>query len=242
MQSETKHPAVSFVIPAHNEEAMLPSVLRAIHDAGRELNAQLDVEYEAIVTNDASTDRTAEVAREHGARVVNADCRQIAGSRNAGARASHGKFILFVDADTWVNAPAVIGAVHAMQNGAVGGGSAFSFDRPVPLYARILEPICIVLYRMIRFASGSFIFCTRDAFDAVGGFDETLYASEEAFMSRSLRRHGRFVLLKHSVVTSGRKLRSYRARELFSTLFRLGLRPSRLREREGLDIWYNRRP
>ena len=233
---------VSFIIPAHNEEVHLPGVLQAIHECAPALRSELAVKYEIVVSDDASADRTAEIATEHGARVVATDCRQIAGSRNAGARGSKGAWLIFVDADTWVNPPAVVGAVRAMRDGgAAGGGSAFVFDRPIPLYARVLEPICVVLYRIIKFASGSFIFCTRETFDAIGGFDETLYASEEAIMSRAIRRQGRFVVLKHPVVTSGRKLRSYKAREIFGILFKLGIRPSRLKRREGLDIWYDRR-
>jgi hypothetical protein len=37
-------------------------------------------------------------------------------------------------------------------------------------------------------AGGCFLFCTRAAFDAVGGFDETLFAAEEGVMSRRLAR------------------------------------------------------
>lgn len=94
----------------------------------------------------------------------------------------------------------------------------------------------------MRLAAGCFLFCTREAFDAVGGFDERLFAAEEAVMSRALRRHGRFVVLRESVTTSGRKLRAHSAREILGLLVRLAVGgPKTIQRREGLDVWYGER-
>ena len=71
------------------------------------------------------------------------------------------------------------------------------------------------LYRLAGLASGSFLFCTRSAFEVVGGFDERRYASEEVWLSLALRKQGRFVILREHVITSGRKLRGYSLRETF---------------------------
>src|SRR5262249_36506055 len=158
---------ISFIIPAYNEELLLGHTLRAVHDAAGALGER----YEVIVADDASTDRTAAIAQEHGARVVPGGRRQIAATRNAGARAAGGEMLLFVDADTTVNAAAVRAAVRAMRQGAAGGGCAFRFDGRLPLYARIMAAAAVPLYRALRLASGCFLFCTRPAFRAVGGFD-----------------------------------------------------------------------
>ncbi|HEV3263874.1 MAG TPA: glycosyltransferase, partial [Gemmataceae bacterium] len=56
----------SFIIPAHNEEALIGRTLSALH----EFAPALSEPYEIIVANDTSTDRTGEIAREHGARVI----------------------------------------------------------------------------------------------------------------------------------------------------------------------------
>jgi len=53
---------ISFVVPAHNEERLLPRTLVALHTVGRRLKD----DYEVIVVDDASSDRTGEVAEEHG--------------------------------------------------------------------------------------------------------------------------------------------------------------------------------
>jgi glycosyltransferase involved in cell wall biosynthesis len=231
---------ISFVVPAFNEDAVLGRTVAALCDASRTLGEP----FEVVVADDASTDRTAEVARGAGARVVPVNYRQIAATRNAGARAAGGEFLVFVDADTVANPAVVAAAVQAMRAGAVGGGCAFRFDRPLPLYGRVMEALAVPLYRALGLASGCFLFCTRAAFLAVGGFDERLFGAEEAAMSRALARRGRFVVLRESVTTSGRKLRAHSAREICGLLAHLAVGgPQALRRREGLGVWYgDRRP
>jgi glycosyltransferase involved in cell wall biosynthesis len=197
-------PTVSFIVPAYNEERLLGRTLDALRGAAAALREASEV----IVVDDASTDATAAVASAHGARVVAVACRQIAATRNAGVGVARGELLVFVDADTAVSVAAVRGAVAAMRGGAVGGGAAFRFDDPLPLRGRVLQAVAVPLYRTIGLASGCFLFCTRAAFDAVGGFEEGLFGAEEAAMSRALRRQGRFVVLRASVTTSGRKLRA----------------------------------
>ena len=144
--------------------------------------------------------------------------------------------------DRVVTAAAVRSAIEAMQTGAVGGGCAFRFDGQVPLYGRLMQAIAVPLYRLLRLASGCFLFCTREAFDSVGGFDERLFAAEEAAMSRALGRQGRFVVLREHVTTSGRKLRVHSAWEVLGLLVRLAFTGSKsVRKREGLELWYGER-
>lgn len=229
---------ISFIVPAHNEERLLGRTLDAIEDATRSLGVPTEV----IVVDDASTDRTAAIAREHGARVVSVGHRQIAATRNAGAREAAGEMLVFVDADTVVTGAAARAAVEALGRGAVGGGCAFHFGGRLPLYGRILEALCVPLYRVAGLASGCFLFCTREAFRAVGGFDEGMFGAEEAAMSRALRRRGKFVVLRESVITSGRKLRTHSAREVLGVMGRLALSGGKsVRRRQGLEIWYGER-
>jgi glycosyltransferase involved in cell wall biosynthesis len=229
---------ISFIIPAYNEEQLLGRTLTALTGAAQALGQP----FEIVVVDDASTDRTAAIAREHGARVVPVQHRQIAATRNAGARVAQGEMFIFIDADTVVTASAVAGAVEAMRRGAAGGGCAFRFDGRVPLYGRLLAALAAHVYRAFGMASGCFLFCTREAFSAVGGFDEGLFGAEEAFFSRALHRQGRFVSLREWVTTSGRKLRAHSAWEVLGVLVRLALAgPRSVRRREGLDIWYGER-
>jgi glycosyltransferase involved in cell wall biosynthesis len=229
---------ISFIIPAYNEEALLGRTLTALNAAA----PALDEPFEIVVVDDASTDRTAAIARQHGAQVVFVAHRQIAATRNAGARAARGEMLIFVDADTVVNAGVVAAAVRAMRQGAVGGGCTLRFDGRLPFYGRIIAGVVVPLYRAVGLASGCFLFCTREAFDAAGGFDEKLFAAEEAALSRALGRQGRFVILREHVTTSGRKLRAHSAREVLGLFARFALTGSwAIKRREGLEIWYGER-
>lgn len=229
---------LSFVIPAHNEERLLRGTLDAIHEAASATGQP----YEVIVVDDASTDRTAAVAESCHARVVRVAHRQIAASRNSGARSAAGDLFFFVDADTRVNPEVVARAIAAVRAGAVGGGAAIRFDEPIPFYARVLTPILVLSFRISRLAAGCFVFCTRDAFFAVGGFHEAYFGGEEVIISRALGRQGRFVILRSAVVTSGRKLRAYSAREIMVSMFRLVRRGTKaVQQREGLELWYGER-
>src|ERR1051325_7786463 len=83
------NPRYSFIIPAYNEEALIGRTL----DVLRESAAQLQGGFEIIVANDDSSDRTPEIAREKGAKVIDVKKRQIAAVRNAG-RHQHVVFLL----------------------------------------------------------------------------------------------------------------------------------------------------
>lgn len=229
---------ISFVIPAWNEERLIGRTIETLHGSARDAGAA----YEIVVSDDASDDATAEIARAAGARVVRCGRRHIAAARNAGARAAAGTLLVFVDADTIVPAAVLRGAIDAVRRGAVGGGALVRFDGRIPLYARALTPLFGRVFMAGRLAAGCFLFCTREAFEAAGGFDETLYVSEEIGLSRALSRQGRFVVLSETVVTSGRKLRAFTGWEVLGLLGTLALRGTKaLRDRKALGFWYGAR-
>jgi glycosyltransferase involved in cell wall biosynthesis len=235
---------ISFIIPAHNEEQLLGRTLSALHAAAATAAAVdgVDVGYEVIVVDDDSDDRTAAIAHAAGARVVPVTHRQIARARNAGARVATGDLLIFVDADTVIDAATLRATVAAIDAGAVGGGALLRFDGPLPLLAKGIAAATRFTMQLTGMAAGAYIFCTREAFDAVGGFDESLFVTEELTLSRALSRVGRMIILRESVLTSGRKARTHSGRELLAPLtrmFRYGLETRR--QREHLDLWYGGR-
>jgi GT2 family glycosyltransferase len=168
--------------------------------------------------------------------------RQISRTRNAGARAATGDTFIFVDADTIVSVVTVRASIEALARGAAGGGAALEFEGRVPLWASLVMVIVAASMRATRLVAGCYMFCSRAAFDASGGFSEHLYAAEELAFSRALSRHGRVVTLRESVITSSRKVRTHGWREML----RLGggvLRHGTgiLRRREDLALWYDGR-
>jgi glycosyltransferase involved in cell wall biosynthesis len=198
--------------------------------------------YEVIVADDGSTDATGVIASTHGARVIPLAARQIAAARNAGARAALGEWLVFVDADTTVTAEVLRSAAEALRTGAVGGGAMVQIEGRIPRPFKLLAWIVPRILRARGLAAGCFLFCTRKAFEAAGGFDENFFAAEELVLSRALKRAGRFVVLRDAVTTSGRKLRTHSGSDLLR-LCVVALRHGGqvLRTREGLAIWYGPR-
>src|SRR5262245_48629676 len=98
---------ISFIVPAHNEELWIGRCLDSIRSA----MAALDEPYEVIVVDDASTDATARIAEQKGARTIRVAHRNISAVRNCGARAAAGEELIFVDADTQANEQAVRAAL-----------------------------------------------------------------------------------------------------------------------------------
>src|ERR1043166_1921380 len=227
---------ISFIVPAHNEEAWVGRCVSAIRNAAESLNEP----HEIVVVDDASTDTTASIARQQGAQVVRVEHRHIAATRNAGARQAHGDILFFVDADTLVNAPAIQSALRGIRAGAVGGGCMLSFEGWVPWWYRPVLPMGILLCRCTRFSpSGACLFCTHSAYKTAGGFDENYYAVEDVVFVIALKRQGRFIIPAETVVTSARKFRSHSFWSLVRLFTRMIFRGSRgLRSRRGLEFWY----
>jgi glycosyltransferase involved in cell wall biosynthesis len=232
---------LSFIIPAHNEEKLLARTLESIQNAARSGDDHARP-FEIIVADDASTDATRRVAEQAGARVISINRRHIAAARNAGAAAARGNVFIFVDADTTITAEVYRATLAALDNGADGGGSTVEFDPPVPLYARLMLPLAMWVNRTFHMAAGCYVYATRDAFTAVGGFDEALFAAEETTFSRAMKKVGRFHVVDASVMTSGRKLRAYSARTIFGTVLKLVvmalLQRRAFSNRKHFDLWY----
>lgn len=227
---------ISFIVPAHNEEAWIGRCVSAIHTGLESLGET----YEIIVVDDASSDATASIARQQGAQVIRVEYRQIAATRNAGARQAHGDILFFVDADTLVNAAAIQSALRGVRAGAVGGGCVPRFEGWLPWWFRLTEPLIGPAVRLARFLpSGAFLFCTRGAFQTAGGFNEKYYAAEEVVFVAALKRQGQVLILHETVVTSGRKVRAHSFLSLAGLCARLVFRGSRgLQSRRGLEYWY----
>lgn len=229
---------LSFIIPAHDEARLIAGTVQALHDSA----GALALDYEIVVVDDASTDDTARIASEHGARVVPVSHRHIAATRNSGAGAAAGDRLVFVDADTLVNPAVLEAALDAMDRGAVGGGAAVRLQGRVRWHERVAVSLFVWLFRWTRIAPGCFVFCTREAFDATGGFDPAYYAAEDIAMSRALARQGKFRIVREAVHTSARKLRTHGFFEHMRLLWRLARhRRGMLTSREHLDLWYGKR-
>ncbi|MFW5858859.1 MAG: glycosyltransferase [Planctomycetota bacterium] len=236
--------AYSIIVPAYNEADELPRTLRTL----RRAMAAVAQPGELVVVDNNSTDATAAIARAQADRVVFEPHNQIGRARNAGARVARGRYLVFVDADTLIPPALLRRALARLERGdCSGGGAQVAFcGHQHPFYRWVLGTWNRVS-RLFGLAAGCFVFCHRRAFQAVGGFDEALYAGEELRLSRRIaawgrRRAMRFQILRGPpVVTSDRKLHWFGWRDF--SLFILGsllLGPLFMRFRRACFLWYRR--
>jgi glycosyltransferase involved in cell wall biosynthesis len=177
---------------------------------------------------------------ERRARVVDVQLRKISAVRNAGAGEAKGDIFFFIDADTQLPEATLRAALAALDSGAAGGGAWVAFAEPAGWFVNLSINLFSFFYmRLVHWAAGCFVYARREAFEAVGGFDETLYACEEIVFSRALKRQGPFVVLRESVTTSGRKIRMYSPWLVIPLMIRFMIHgPAIFRRREGLEWWY----
>jgi glycosyltransferase involved in cell wall biosynthesis len=239
---------VSVVLPAFNEEKLLPAALTAVREAAAAFTAR-GWEWECVVCDNNSTDGTAAVARAGGATVVFEPVNQIGRARDAGARVATGEWLVFIDADSTPSAGLFAAIAERVASGrALGGGSTVALEPGTPRYARFVCGLWNLWSRIAGWAAGSCVWVEAAAFRAAGGFGTEYYAGEEVFLSRRLktlaRRSGRrFVILAdHPLRTSSRKLKLYTLAEAGRFFFRMLFTAGRAAKRpENCEIWYDGR-
>lgn len=238
---------VSVVVPAYNEERLLPGTLAAIRDAAAAFDAA-GFHWELVVCDNNSTDQTAAIARAAGARVVFEPVNQISRARNAGAAVATGEWLVFVDADSHPSRGLFADVARTIRDGrALAGGSTIRIDHPA-LPIRLMTLWWNATSRIMRWAAGSFIFCEAVAFRAVGGFSERLFAAEEIDLFRRLKRLARArgrsieIVAANALVTSARKAHLYTPREFVAFQLKTVLTAGRsLRSIDDCALWYDGR-
>ncbi len=235
----------SIVIPAFNEEHYIGATLKAL----RRAMTPLPYEGEIIVTDNRSTDRTPEIARKFGARVVYEPVNQISRARNTGAAHASGRLLVFVDADTLVPPTLLRTVIARLNNGTVGGGGTTILpDRVLPRLPAAGLLVWNRLSTAFAIAAGSFIYCRRDGFRSIGGFDDRLYVAEEFFFSLRYRRWCRrqglsFEVMRHRpVISSTRKMDWYSPGQFFLMGAAMMAFPLVMRFKPLCHFWYRRPP
>jgi glycosyltransferase involved in cell wall biosynthesis len=170
---------ISVIIPAFNEERFLPLTLQHLHRARQRIEGLPDHRVEIIVVDNASSDRTAEIAAASGVTVITIPEHNIARVRNAGAASASGEVLVFLDADTLVPETLLSRIAPVMEVPTCSGGAADTHYQP----ERWLMRAYLFVWRLIGLsfgmAQGALQFCRSSAFATLGGYDETLYMGED---------------------------------------------------------------
>jgi glycosyltransferase involved in cell wall biosynthesis len=179
----------SIIIPAYNEERYLPRLLDSIEVAKSNYSGGPN-QIEVIVADNSSTDRTAEIATAHGARVVTVKKRRIAAARNGGARAARGDTLCFIDADSALHPETFEAIDRAMKTGRyIWGATGVALERKS---FALLVTYCLMMPMVFLTGIDTGVaFCRREDFETVGGYDESRMYAEDVILPLALRRLGR---------------------------------------------------
>ena len=200
---------ISVVIPAFNEETLLPRCLTSIK------NQTYTGSFEIVVSNNASTDATAQVATTLGARVVHCPLRGVAHARQVGAEAAEGDIIVQADADTvyppyWLARIATYFENHP-HSVAVSGG--YYYEDP-PRWARFeyitryfVNMVSLLLLGRPVIISGANFAFRRNTFLRTDGYEPNTLYPDQWGISHSLSRHGKVAFDRALLVaTSARRV------------------------------------
>jgi glycosyltransferase involved in cell wall biosynthesis len=236
----------SIIIPAYNEEVLLPHTIDSIRDAMSCISGKTG---EIIVVDNDSSDLTAELAKAKKCRVVNESFRQIAKARNTGAKEAIGRYLFFIDADTVVPKKILQEAISKMEKSNIGGGGAlleFDHDHGRFFSGKLLPKLWNLLSERFKLFAGSFIFCRADYFNKAGGFPESHFAGEEIIFAKRLKKVlkakglGVCVLKGFPVCSSARKLVWHSDWSILKKILPLIGLPWLLKSRNACRFWYER--
>jgi len=197
---------ISIIIPARNEESFIGACLESIEAAARNFAGEVEI----IVSLNRCTDKTEEIARRHGAIIVNEDSKNLSRVRNRGAEAATGDVIVTIDADSRMT-PNMLQEIdrRLAARDCIGGGVAILPERLS--LGILISALLLVPYGIVHRISAGLFWCLRSDFRAIGGFNDSLITLEDVDFAKRLKAYGkrrgkRFrTILRAQIVTSCRK-------------------------------------
>ena len=196
---------ISVIIPAYNEEKYLPRTLESLKSLDRKPD-------EIVVVDGGSTDKTASIAREHGATVITVAHRGIGFARDKGLMKATGDIVAYTDADTVVPHDWLTKIEATLSQGAAVGVSG-TFRVPdgwwvYRWFINYIQPwmIQICFWFGLPMAAGQNMAFIRKVGIEAGGFPEDYKIAEDVEMMNRLWKKGK-VVLRHDleVTSSGRR-------------------------------------
>ena len=193
----------SIIIPTHNEEEYLPVLLESIKE-------QDFTDYEIIVADADSDDKTREIARKYGCKIVDGGLPAV--GRNNGAEVAEGEILLFLDSDLKLTEDYLRDVLYEFRMERLG----IAITQMVPLSNKIEDKIFhdFANYFMIGVenikphGAGCYgIIAKKSLHDECGGFDESLtYGEDTDYIERLAEKENFKVLRKAKIGVSTRRL------------------------------------
>lgn len=206
---------VSIVIPAYNEESNIAKTIEAVL-------AQDYHDYEVIVVNNASTDRTAEVASKYPIKVVHEPIKGLLSARERGRLTAIGDIIANIDADClpdpdWISR----GVAHFTHDGIVAATGPYDYHDGHPMFRRgslaTQKHVYLLMSRFLQsrpvkrgaILIGGNNLIRAAALEKAGGYTTSIkFYGEDTDTARKISRHGRIIFNpKFSIKTSARRFK-----------------------------------
>jgi glycosyltransferase involved in cell wall biosynthesis len=204
--SKFKNPKVSIIIPTLNEEKNIGNLLSS-------LKTQTFKNFETIIIDGGSSDKTIQKARGFNVRTVVRPGLKEFPSRNKGARIAHGEILLFTGADTTLLEKTLLMVVNEFEKNKVDGLCAFGRVHDAPLWGKIEYYLYYSFVSLwIRFTgdfhgSTNFMALKKEEFEKAGGFKNRIDADGELLNLFASNRKVKFIDGTKYFLVSGRRMK-----------------------------------
>jgi len=208
--------AFSIIVPAFNEEKTLEKTLKALKN-------QTLKDFEIIVKDGGSTDRTIELANKYADKIVCKSDFSAGDARNQGADNAKGVLLVFVDADTELPKDTLERFARLIQNRKIVGGSCRKIPQDGDVMDRIIYEFVNIstffsYYLHIGGAHGNCMLIRKSVFKAIGGFNPRIKIAEEQELVRKARKFGKFFFsLDIHVSEDARRIKTWGKPKLYMT-------------------------
>ncbi len=182
----------SFVIPAYNEEKLLDGCIKSV-------KSQSYRNYEIIVSYSPSKDKTLQVAKKNGVKIVTIPKSFPGKAKNAGARAATGDYLVFVDADAVVPKNFLRSTVKHIERGSI----AVAYPSKWIDGDKVLSVFNDVVLNPLAKRGKLIFFCgviKTSVFKKIGGFDESMDVNEDWDISKRLRKAGKVAFAEDVII------------------------------------------
>lgn len=222
---------LSVIVPAYNEANYIREMLVS-------LKKQTFKDFEIIVKDGESSDRTVDTVKKHADKIISSRDISVSDARNQGARYADGNVLVFVDADTVLPPNLLQRIADLMESENIVGGSC----RKIPANKNVLDRVVyefvnisthLSAYLHIGGAHGNCLFIRKNIFKRVDGFNPLIQIAEEQELVRKAMKFGKFVfLLDQHVIEHPRRIQEWGRLKLYTTWFSGTLRSFKVYEKQ----------
>jgi len=187
---------LSIIIPALNEEKYLPLLLKSIKDQS------FSKEHEIIVADAGSKDKTIEIARSFGCKVVKGGLPAV--GRNNGAKAAKGGLLLFLDADIILSENFLENSFSEFEKRKLDAASYCLTAKTDNLLFKTAFDVFynkfIIIFQKVLAYGAMGILVKKEIFEKVGGFDKNVKMAEDHYFVRTASKFGKFGIIKSAKI------------------------------------------